>query len=393
MMNAINQELRIELIDSEEAFLAIKDEWDALIDKNINPSFYATFPFVYTAWKHYRTENNSLFILLVRRDAALVGIAPFRIDSMKVRNIRLFRAIRFIAEWGGGDKPAIVTTEKPDLIWDRIFQFLNKEFTQWDGILLTEQPTDSPVLNQKFFNNIWYSARVVPEYTSFYVSITGTWEEYIKTRGKNTYRTWKNSRKKLFDLPERVKFQCIDNPEILPDALDRFIAIEQSGWKKNSDFSVGGSEKQKAFYKELLTHLAYENRVAIYFLISENTDIAGAIVYKYKSIAYIAQITYRPTHSEYSPGVILNVEIIKAMFGTHYKEFDFLGLRGDEKNFLKKNWSTGTRQTITIQIYNRNLRRYLYVMGKNAKTVSLKIMRMVTDYKLSQQAQTEEASP
>jgi CelD/BcsL family acetyltransferase involved in cellulose biosynthesis len=128
-------------------------------------------------------------------------------------------------------------------------------------------------------------------------------------------------------------------------------------------------------------------------LISENTDIAGAIVYKYKSIGYIAQITYRPTHLEYSPGVILNVEIIKALFGTHYKEFDFLGLRGDEKNFLKKNWSTGTRQTITIQIYNRNLRRYLSVMGKNAKTVSLKVMRMVTDYNLSQQAQTEEASP
>ena len=81
-----------------------------LIEKSINPSFYSTFPFVYTAWKHYRSENDQLFILVVRRDATLVGIAPFRIESVKVGNIRLLRGmrlrvIRFIAEWGSGDKP------------------------------------------------------------------------------------------------------------------------------------------------------------------------------------------------------------------------------------------------------------------------------------------------
>ena len=70
---------------------------------------------------------------------------------------------------------------------------------------------------------MWYSTMTVPNVTSFYVSITGTWEEYLKTRGKNTQRTWKNSRKKLFDLPEGVCFQCVEDPEILPEALKRFI--------------------------------------------------------------------------------------------------------------------------------------------------------------------------
>jgi hypothetical protein len=375
MMNSINQELRIELIDSEKAFLAIKDEWDGLIDKSINPSFYSTYPFVYTAWKHYRNENNSLFILLVRRDAALVGIAPFRIDSMNVGNICLLRVIRFIAEWGGGDKPAIVTTVKPDLIWDRIFQFLNNEFTQWDGILLKEQPENNPVLNKRFFDNISYSARAIPEFISYYTSMTGTWEEHLKKRGRNTQRAWKNHRKKLFDLPEGVKFQCIDNPEILPDALDRFIAIEQSGWKKNSDFSVGGSEKQKAFYEELLTHLAHKNMVAIYFLTSGTTDIAGVLTYKYGTTIYPAQITYSQKYAEYSPGVILIAEIIKMLFGTHYQEFDFLGLRDEGKSRFKKEWSTGTRQTITVEIYKKSPPVSLYIMGKRVKKLAHKIYK------------------
>jgi len=391
-MNEKSDALRIELIDSEEVFLALKDEWDALIEKSINSSFYATYPFVHTAWKHYRSENDQLFILVVRRGATLVGIAPFRIESVKVGNIRLLRrirlrVIRFIAEWGSGDKPTLVTTEEPERMWDSIFQFLSKEFTQWDGIWLVEQPANSPILNQRFLSNTWYSTMAVPNDTSFYTSIAGTWEEYLKTRGKNTYRTWKNSRKKLFELPEGVIFQCVDDPKSVPGALKKFIGIEQSGWKKDRVFSVGGSEKNKRFYEELLVQLVHKNMAAIYLLTSGTTDIAGMIVYKNKTTVYGAQVTYCPMYAEYSPGVILNVEIMKTLFGTHYQEYDFLEFqKGDEKNSLKKKWSTGSRQTNTILVNKRNFRMLLFYNGNRLKILMRKVVRMMTGHKASEQA-------
>jgi len=390
-MNMKSEELRVELIASEEAFLALNDEWDALIDKSINPSFYATYPFVYATWKYFRSENDQLFILLVRRGVTLVGIAPFRIESVKAGNIRLLRMIRFIAEWGSGDKPSIVMTEEPERLWDRIFQYLDKEYTHWDMIHLPSQPANSTVLNQKLLGNIWYSSRVVPDFTSFYVSITGTWEEYVKIRGKNTQRTWKNSSKKLFNLPEKVCFQCVEDPDTMPEALERYIIIEQSGWKKNCDHSVGGSEKIKRFYEELLTHLAHKNMAAIYLLTSGTTDIAGAILYKNKSTVYIAQITYRPTYAKYSPGVILTTEIIKTLFGTHYKECDFLGFQGEEKNTLKKNWSSGTLQTITIQVYKKSLCMYLcmflYISRNRLLNLKRKAIADMTEHQPSKRAQ------
>ena len=382
-MNTDPESLGIEVIDSEEAFIAHKDEWDALIEKSINPSFYATYPFVYTAWKHYHGENDQLFILFVRRGATLVGIAPFRIESMKMGNTCLIRSIRlrmiqFIAEWGGGDKPAIVATEQQESIWNRIFQFLNDEFSQWDGLVLVEQPEDSPVLNQRFLSKIRYFARIVPESTSFYLSLTGTWEEYTKNLGKNTLRTWRKDTKKIFNFPECVKFQCFDNPDSLPDALQRFIALEQSGWKKNSPFSVGGNEKQKAFYEDLLNILVPKNMVAIYFLTSGATDIAAKLIFKCHSKVYSAQVTYNSKFANYSPGVILTAEIIKTFFGTQYKEFDFLGFRNDRKNDAKKNWSTGTRQTITITIYKRNSRMVLYMMGDRLKRSLLNVAKILS---------------
>ena len=367
MIYTKSDDLRIERIDSDEAFRAIENEWDALIDKSPNSTFYSTYPFVHTAWTNYRSENDQLFILLIKRGATLVGIAPFRIQSMKAANIRLLRVIRFIAEWGGGDKPAIVTTEEPEWIWDRIFQYLDKEYTQWDMISIAEQPADSPVRKQKILGNIRYSARIVPEFTSYYVSITGTWEDYLKKRGKNTQRTLRYSRKKLFSLPEGVYFQCVEDPETLPEALARYIRIEQSGWKKNLDFTIGGSEENMLFHKELLKHLVDKHMVAIYFLTSKATDIASTILYKHKSTVYSARITYNPEYAKYSPGVILNTEILKTLFGTHYQTCDFFGFDGEGKNTFKKIWCNGTLDIITLQIYKKSLYMsvciFLYVHG------------------------------
>jgi CelD/BcsL family acetyltransferase involved in cellulose biosynthesis len=394
-MNAKNDALQIELIVSDEAFGVIKDEWDQLTEKSVNSSFYATYPFIYTAWKHFRTENDQLFILAVRRGATLVGIAPFRIERVKLGNICLIRGIqlrviRFIAEWGNGDKPSIVTTEEPERIWDSIFQFLCKEFTQWDEIWLAEQPADSPVLNQRVCSNTGFSMTVVPSVISFYMSLTGTWEEYLKTRGKNTYRTWKNSRKKLFALPEGVIFHQVEDPESIPGALKKFIAIEQSGWKKDRDFSVGGSEKNKRFYEELLVQSALKNRAAIYLLTSGTADIGGMIVYKNSTTVYGAQVAYSPMYAEYSPGVILNAEIITTLFGTQYKEYDFLGFQtGDEKNTLKKKWSTGSRQTITIVVNKRNFCMELYTNGKRLKTTLRNAVRMLNRDKQSERAKVK----
>ncbi len=388
MIDTKNHDLRIKCVDSEKDFVDIQCEWDALSEKSINPSLYATYTFVYTAWKHYRNENDQLFILTIRRGATLVGIAPFRIESRKLGNIRLLkgvniRVIRFISEWGGGDKPSILTTEEPEILWDAIFQYLITDYTKWDMISLAEQPENSRVLHQRLFSNIRYSTKVLTESVSYYISITGTWEDYLKTRGRNTRRYWKIRREKLLNLPVGVNFQYFEDPGILPEALQKFLSIEQSGWKKNHDFTIGGNEINKRFYEELLMRLAEKKMVTIHLLTSTTTDIAAAIVYKIHDNAYIAKITYREEYSAYSPGIIMSSEIIKTLFGTHYKECDFLGFKGEEKNNLKNNWSTGTLQTITIQIYRKSLCMFLDMYGYKIKN----LLRIKSNNRPSERAQ------
>lgn len=94
-------------------------------------------------------------------------------------------------------------------------------------------------------------------------------------------------------------------------------------------------------------------------------------------------------YAEYSPGVILNAEIIKSLFGTHYKKCDLLGFRGEE-NSLKKNWSTGALQTMTIQIYKKSLRMFLYMNEDTVKNTLRKFKAIMTGHQPSEQTQVTE---
>jgi hypothetical protein len=346
-----------------------------LSDISINSTVFVTYSFIHTAWKHFHGKNDQLFILIIRRGTTLVGIAPFRIERITLGNVSLLkkvyiRVIRFIGEWG--DKPALLTIEKPEIIWKVIFQYLNENYSQWDMISLAEQPESSPILDQRIVKSIKWSSKIYPEAISYNISINGTWEDYLKTRGKNTRRTFRINRDKLCNLPEEVELHCVEDPKKIADALQRFISIEQSGWKKNLDFTIGGNEKNKEFYKELLVQLANQNMASIFFLSSRTSDIAAEILYKKQNYAFLAKTTYREEFSKYSPGVILRAEIIKSLFEGQYRQCDLLGFQTEEKNTLKKNWSTGTLQTIRIQIYKKNLRTLLYANEDALKQVPRK---------------------
>jgi CelD/BcsL family acetyltransferase involved in cellulose biosynthesis len=128
----------------------------------------------------------------------------------------------------------------------------------------------------------------------------------------------------------------------------------------------------------LLVALAHKEMVSIVFLIQGTTDIAGMIVFKFNTFVYGAKVTYCQKYSAYSPGVILNAEIIRTLFGTHYEEYDYLGFqKTDEKNSLKKKWSTGSRETITVIVNKRNVRMGLFTQGTRLKTLLRNIVKII----------------
>lgn len=367
--------LTIEIINSEKALEKIEDEWNNLISESRNSSIFSTFQIVKIAWKHFHSSTDKLFILVLKKDNKIVGIAPFKI---RIKKALLFpiRVIGFIAEWGDGDKPCIATTiESEEVVWHRIYQFLQNEYKKWDWIVLTEQPIDSIILKQDIFFNKRYYCRTHSDTLSFYTSLNGTWNDYLKNVKGKVRENWRRRSRNIEKLQDGIKIECFEDTESIASALEKFILIEQSGWKKNQNFSVGGNDRHKDYFRELMLDLARRNMVSIYLLVSGNQDIAASIVYKFKNILYAAHIAHKSEFSKYSPGVILNAEVLRLHFGTCYEELDFFGLHvKDSKQKHKSDWATGTRETVRINIFKKNFRHFLYSAGKGIEKILKKMI-------------------
>ena len=377
--------LSIRIIDSEEDFINLEDDWNRLVSESTDPSFFSTFYFVRTAWQHYAKESDSLFILVFQREEKIVAIAPFRIRVQRQRGCKIsIRVIRFI-DWDG-DRPRLVTLEKEEIIWGKIYQFLKNEFKQWDMINLMEQSTDSAILRQGFFNNKRYFSKFGLETISYYISTQGTWEEYIKNRKRKVKENLRRRKKMLCLLSKDVSLECFENTKTIGEALNRYCSVEQSGWKKGASFSIGGIEGNRKFYESLIMNLVRNNMVSIYLLKYGEEDIAGKIIFKCKNISYSVQTAYRPSYSKYSPGTLLLVEIIKSLLENECKELDLLGMqRENERQNSKRDWATGVRETVRIRIYKISCRLILYAMAMRQKTFSKKLRQRMRAVNLRQQ--------
>ena len=117
-----------EIIDSLPGLDAIRDEYIELFQRARNPSFFCSFQFVRTAWVNFHGRRDRRLVLAVREAEKLVGIAPFIIEPEMLLPKVPFRVIKFVAEWGDGDKPRLVTTQDEAWMWTRIQGALDARF-------------------------------------------------------------------------------------------------------------------------------------------------------------------------------------------------------------------------------------------------------------------------
>lgn len=370
-MRHIQDDLEIEVINSEARLDELEHEYLAFQNR-CNASIYSSYVFVRTAWRHFHSDRDRLFIIFFRLANQVVAIAPFKIAIERFFFAPL-RVMRFISQWGEGDGPSIITSIEQSLIWTQIEKFLSDTYKQWDLIVLPEQPVESPLHKGTIFNSGTFRKRIGALGQSHYIALGDSWDAYLAARTSKARANWTRGRKKLFALDQPCSFECIVAPEQISAAIERYIALEQLSWKKGKDFSVGGNATQFEFYKDLLTRLATGRMAALYFIKYGTEDIAATIIYKYKRTIYAVQITHADKFHQLSPGLLLFVEVLRELFESDFSELDFLGFEPTtNRRHWKIDWASGSRQRVNVNVYRNGLRVYAHAIEKKISSLVLR---------------------
>jgi CelD/BcsL family acetyltransferase involved in cellulose biosynthesis len=360
--------MKIRIVDTDSEFDALERPWNQLSEKT-SPNFFSSFDYVRMAWKHLRGSGDRLYILVLSEGPSIIGIAPFYIERRRRWRIP-FRAIKWIGTLEG-DRPRLIVRENEEMCWDEIFRFLKSQEHCWDVLDLVEQQVDGPEgLGWSFLPRSGWYWRKSTDLINYYVSLERSWQDYLKGLDSNIRREWTRRKRRLSSDPGGYEVERISDPERIKEALSRFVIVERAGWKGKDGIGVGKDERTLLFYEDLLVRLAGKGQAFIYFLKSKRETIAGKICFIQQDVVYSRHTTYLPSYAAYSPGILVQADLIQELFGGPYRELDLLGSSRFEtppKN--KTDWATGRRETVRFTACRVHSRLLPYVVFKRLEHI------------------------
>ncbi|MFC1864048.1 hypothetical protein ACFL1Z_08880, partial [Thermodesulfobacteriota bacterium] len=82
--------LHVDILKPEQ-FSKLRDEWDMLLGMSGTGNIFLTWEWLYHWWMVYGNRDDNLFIITVRENGKLIGLAPFYVTIMFNNMIRVVR--------------------------------------------------------------------------------------------------------------------------------------------------------------------------------------------------------------------------------------------------------------------------------------------------------------
>lgn len=136
------------------------------------------------------------------------------------------------------------------------------------------------------------------------------------------------------------RYLTLTDPEQISGAIERYGALESSGWKGRAGTALFHGSRQFEFYKSLLGEAALEGRAEAHELWVGDELLASRLALVDGHCVVMLKTTYKEQHASLSPGQLLLQWVIARAFERHQgKRIEFYTNARREQEA----WSTGTR--------------------------------------------------
>jgi CelD/BcsL family acetyltransferase involved in cellulose biosynthesis len=335
--------MQIQCVNNEAEFLGLRDEWNALWRRSANPSFFLTHDWIRCCWQELRLTN-TMRIFVVRNRTVPVIIAPW----MRSRGFQTKLPVNLLTfiEHPEAQVADIVCTAKPESEegFLTLMQYLLRELsTEWDLLAFNKIPSGSPLAQWLESRSQFRSGHQV-----LVIPLGGTWEEYLSARSARFRKTLRNIANRIQRMG-RVEVKCYRGTDAPSDAIHKLFSVADASWKIASGVAITSSKGRKHFFEELFRGAVTAEGVRIWILEVDGNAIASETQVVDGQTVYALRSDYDEQFGDSSPGVYLQMEILKNLFGGSHQEYNFgIGL-----NPYKARWTDQHVQLMNFRLYNK----------------------------------------
>jgi len=334
--------ITIEKADSLAAFEKLEPDWNTILESSDFPNIFTTFDWLYMWWKNYGAEKE-LYILVVRKGSAILGIAPFMRSVTPVLGRRVKR-IQFIGT-PDADYSDILATDKTAVI-EAVFDHFANNTSDWSEISLTELSERSETY--KTIKALTKTRRLLLHERESLECLSYIYDGRDQDRGTFSLPLGKTNRKKLSRLRRQghLEFRQLTDAAQIKKALPTLFHYHINRWHDTPIPSKFLLRKNCAFYEGLVDSLAPQGRATLFELCNNAIPIAHSFCFTLNNVLYGYTMVHNVYFSAYSPGRLLIHHIFNSCFQSGYKEIDFS--RGAEQYKFNLTNRTYTNHNVSL---------------------------------------------
>ena len=144
-----------------------------------------------------------------------------------------------------------------------------------------------------------------------------------------------------------------------PAALEKFYALEASGWKGSEGTAIQCDPRTKQFYDLVAQAAARDGYLSLDFLELNGSPIAAHFGFNLRGRYFLSKAGYNEAFRRQGPGQLLVHEVLSQTPQRGLREFDFVG----PATWDESRWASARRTNYRIFIFNRTwYARLLYFL-------------------------------
>jgi hypothetical protein len=138
--------------------------------------------------------------------------------------------------------------------------------------------------------------------------------EYLDAALRKKRRRQFDRKRELLSEHGAVRFETATDCEVLAQWLVEFIELEARGWKGRGQTAIKSHHNEMAYFRSLVRRGGGRGKLRAYRLLSGDATVAMRFDLVANNAAFALKIAYDEAHAEYSPGGLLEIEILQRFF-------------------------------------------------------------------------------
>jgi CelD/BcsL family acetyltransferase involved in cellulose biosynthesis len=316
--------MKTEVYTDAAGFTALRQEWNPLLHDSASDTIFLTWEWQSTWWEHL--GEGELYLVAVRDDARLVGIAPLYLtisdEGLKTLSIVGCRDVSDYLD-------LIAARGQEEKVYRALLDWLESDQAPpWDQVDLCNIPAASPThsLLAEMAAARGYQVQTEVEDVCPIILLPSTWDEYLNSLDRKQRHEIRRKLRKAARSGQ-VNWYVVDEGRDLATEMEAFIELHQKSDIEKHQFM---DARMKGFFQAMAQVLHQHGWLQLAFIEINGNKAATMLNFDYRDSILVYNSGFDPRkYAWLSPGIVLLAYCIQHAIELGRAQFDFL--RGDEE--------------------------------------------------------------